>query len=144
MTRRIAWISALVFAAALLGWGVIESRRPPRWNLLVVTLDTTRADRIGCYDYGPARTPTLDELAKRGVLFERAYASVPLTLPSHATIFTGLYPPEHGLHTNGLNRLSDEIPTLAGVLRDAGYETGGFIAAFVLAARFGLNRGFQK
>src|SRR4051812_33809366 len=119
MTRPAKWGTGLVVAIvvlALLGWGIREYRRPPQWNVLLVTLDTTRADRIGCYGHAPALTPAMDELARRGALFERAYASVPLTLPSHATIFSGLYPPEHGLHTNGLNRLADDVPTLADLL----------------------------
>ena len=71
-----------------------------RINVILVTLDTTRADRIGCYGYGAARTPALDELAKSGALFEQARTPCPLTLPAHASILTGLYPPEHGLHVN--------------------------------------------
>src|SRR5205823_1626088 len=78
-----------------------------------------------------------------GVLFERAYAAIPLTLPSHATLFTGLYPPEHGVRSNGESRLDDGIPTLAEVLVAEGYETAAFVGSFVLDSRFGLNRGFQ-
>ena len=115
----------------------------PRFNLLLVTLDTTRADHIGCYGHSQALTPTLDTLAKNGVLFEKAYATVTMTLPSHATILTGLHPPEHGLHLNGKGRLGNQIPTLAEVLARNGYETGAFIAAFVLHSKFGLDRGFQ-
>lgn len=117
--------------------------RHPRWNVVIVTLDTTRADHMGCYGHPHALTPALDGLAAGGVLFEHAYAAAPLTLPSHASIFTGLYPPEHGLRTNGRSRLTTEIPTLAEVLQTQGYETGAFIAAFVLDSKFGLNRGFQ-
>lgn len=115
----------------------------PRYNLLVITLDTTRADYIGCYGRSQALTPALDALANSGVLFENAYAAVPMTLPSHATIFTGLYPPEHGLHTNGHGRLQIRLPTLAEVLAKNGYETGGFAASFILHSKFGLNRGFR-
>ncbi len=116
----------------------------PRPNLLIVTLDTTRADRLGAWN-GPADlTPVLDELASESVVFERAYAPVPLTLPSHASLMTGLYPPEHGLRVNsGLNRLSDEVPVLAEMLRRRGYRTGAFVGAFVLDHKFGLDRGFD-
>lgn len=114
-----------------------------RLNVLLVTLDTTRADRIGCYGYPQAATATLDRLATRGLLFENAFAGVPLTLPSHATILTGLHPPEHGIRVNGRHRLSAAIPTLADILRNRGYRTAAFIASAVLDRRFGLDRGFD-
>lgn len=115
----------------------------PRFNVLIVTLDTTRADHLGCYGHASAETPTLDSLAAKGVLFEKAYATVAMTLPSHATIFTGLNPPEHGLHVNGKGRLGTQIPTLAEVLSKRGYDTGAFVASFILHSKFGLDRGFQ-
>jgi arylsulfatase A-like enzyme/Tfp pilus assembly protein PilF len=116
---------------------------PAQRNLILITLDTTRADRLGCYGHQDAWTPVMDALAKRGVLFERAYAPVPLTLPSHATMFTGLYPPEHGVRNNGQGALPGSLPTLATELQRHGYETAAFVAAFVLDGKFGLNRGFQ-
>jgi len=115
----------------------------PRFNVLLITLDTTRADHLGCYGYEDALTPALDGLAKRGVLFERTYTSAPLTLPAHTSMFTGLYPLEHGLRTNGKHRLSGDIPTLSEVFLAKGYDTGAFVASFVLHSKFGLNRGFQ-
>ncbi len=118
-------------------------RSPPPINVLLITLDTTRADRLGCYGYALAKTPVLDRLAQQGVLFERAYAPVPLTLPSHASMLTGLYPPEHGLHVNGQAALPQGLPTLATELQAAGYETGAFVAAFVLNRKFGLQQGFK-
>ena len=114
-----------------------------QFNVILVTLDTTRADRIGCYGYQLALTPSLDAMAARGVLFERAYTPVPLTLPSHASMLTGLYPPEHGLHVNGMGRLAGEIPVLAEILKQRNYSTAAFLSAFVLNSKFGLNRGFQ-
>ncbi len=123
--------------------GFVLLRPHGRPNLLIITLDTTRADRLGCYGYAQAQTPALDALAARGVLFENAFATVPLTLPSHATILTGLYPPEHGLHINGKGQLGVQIPTLAELLGKSGYDTGAFVASFVLHSKFGLNRGFQ-
>ena len=115
----------------------------PRPNILVITLDTTRADRIGCYGYAGAETPHLNSLAQRGIVFERAYAPAPMTAPSHSSLFTGLWPPEHGVLTNGQTSLLPGIPTLAESLRQLGYDTAAFVSAFVLQARFGLNRGFQ-
>ncbi len=137
--------TTLVIAAAALGlfYAGWQITRPPRLNVLLVTLDTTRADRIGCYGDRQALTPVLDKLAERGVVFEHAYAPIPLTLPSHASMFTGLYPPEHGIHTNGKNRLGDGVPTLGEKLQSRGYETAAFVASFVLDRKFGLARGFQ-
>jgi len=112
-------------------------------NLLLITLDTTRADRLGCYGYKPAKTPTLDALAARGTLFEQALAQVPLTTPSHCSIMTGRYPVEHGVRDNGANALADTHPTLASIFKKNGYDTGAFLASFVLDSRFGLERGFD-
>ena len=77
------------------------------------------------------------------MLFESAFTTVPMTLPAHASLFTGLYPSEHGIHTNGKSRLNDDIPTLAEACRDRGYDTGAFVASFVVDSKFGLDRGFQ-
>jgi choline-sulfatase len=110
--------------------------------VILITLDTTRADRLGCYGYPLALTPNLDNLAREGVLFRRAYAHVPLTAPSHASILTGLLPPRHGVHDNGTFVLSTGPRTLAEVFVDAGYRTAAFVSAFVLDRRFGLGRGF--
>ncbi|MBN2207588.1 MAG: tetratricopeptide repeat protein, partial [Candidatus Aminicenantes bacterium] len=111
-------------------------------NVLLVTLDTTRADRLGCYGYAAARTPALDGLARDGVRFARAYCPVPLTLPSHATILTGLYPVGHGVRNNG-RALPADVPTLAAILKENGYETAAFVSAFSVDSRFGLDRGFD-
>lgn len=132
-------VSAGVFTALIRFF--IPSR--PTTNVLIVTLDTTRADRLGCYGYKKALTPALDGLAAQGVLFEHACSPAPLTLPSHATMFTGLYPQEHGLRTNGRGRLDASIPTLPVVAEAAGYDTGAFVASFVVDSKFGLDRGFQ-
>jgi arylsulfatase A-like enzyme/cytochrome c-type biogenesis protein CcmH/NrfG len=115
----------------------------PRPNVLCITLDTTRADRLGCYGYEAALTPALDALAAAGTLFEQAFTSCPQTLPAHATIFTGLDPPEHGVRINGRDRLGAMVPTLAEILAARGYRTAAFVAAFVVNSKFGLARGFQ-
>jgi arylsulfatase A-like enzyme/Flp pilus assembly protein TadD len=114
---------------------------PP--NLLLITLDTVRADRIGAYGAPAAATPALDALARDGIRFEQAIAPAPLTLPAHATLLTGLLPPHHGLRLNGAGRLPDGIETLAERLRAEGYRTGAFVGAFVLDRRFGLDQGFD-
>lgn len=117
--------------------------RPPRPNIVLVTFDTTRADRLGAYGYASGATAGFDEFAQQGVIFENAYAPAPITLPSHATMLTGLYPPEHGLRVNGSGRLGNEIPILSEILKREGYETGAFIAAVVLDSMYGLDRGFD-
>ena len=110
------------------------------WNLLLVTLDTLRADRLGCYGRAGADTPALDALAARGVRFDQAQSPMPLTLPAHATILSGLLPPRHGLRDNGRGALPADVATLATRLAGAGYRTG----AFVLDHRYGLARGFDR
>ncbi|MCH2102623.1 MAG: sulfatase-like hydrolase/transferase [Planctomycetes bacterium] len=113
-------------------------------NLLLVTFDTTRADRIGCYGYGGASTPVLDALAAEGALFERCIAPAPVTLPSHATVLTGLQPYSHGARNNGTHKLGEEIPSIAGMLQEQGFATGAVTSAFVLDSRFGLDSGFDS
>jgi choline-sulfatase len=111
-------------------------------DVLLITLDTTRADHIGAYGDRRARTPRLDRLAREGVLFERALAAAPITLPAHVSLLTGLNPYAHGVRNNGNFALKDE-PTLATVLRGRGYRTAAFVSAFVLDRRFGLAAGFD-
>jgi len=110
-------------------------------NLVLITIDTLRADHVGAYGYTRAHTPALDGLARSGVIFERAYAAAPITLPSHATILTGRYPPGHGARDNGVAMLP--VPTLATELQTRGFKTGAFVAAFPLDHQFGLSRGFD-
>ena len=114
----------------------------PPLNLLLVTLDTTRADALGAYG-GRAVTPSLDQLAAEGVVFEQASTVAPLTLPAHSSLFTGLFPPGHGVHGNGQNALGTESITLAGQLKRGGFRTGAFVSSFVLDHRWGLDRGFD-
>ena len=111
-------------------------------NLVLITIDTLRADRVGAYGYAAARTPTMDRLALEGVRFSRAFATAPITLTSHASLMTGRYPAGHGARHNGM-RLDLKTPTLAGALTHAGFSTGAFVAAFPLDRRFGLIKGFQ-
>jgi sulfatase-like protein len=113
------------------------------WNVLLVTIDTLRFDRVGAYGSTLGLTPTLDRLAAEGQRAVTAYAHVPLTLPSHATLMTGMYPFSNGVRDNGSFRLDGGKPTLAKAFKAAGYRTGAFVGAFVLDARFGLNAGFD-
>jgi len=111
---------------------------------VLVTIDTLRADHVGCYGATTEATPTLDALARRGVRFETAISPAPLTLPSHATLFTALDPPAHGVRSNGAFRLDEGPATLAERFRSAGFATAAFVSAFVLDRRFGLTRGFER
>ena len=116
---------------------------PQGLNLVVVTLDTTRADRLGAYGYKQAGTPNVDALAQDGVLFEHASTAAPITLPAHSSLFTGRFPPQHGVRDNGGYFLNDSEQTLAETLKARGYATGGFIAAYVLDSKWGINQGFD-
>jgi len=148
--RRIAFL--VVFA---LGWlsgcrraPAPESAAHPRdANVLLITLDTTRADHLSCYresGAGPgAKTPHLDALATRGVRFAHATAQVPLTLPSHACIMTGAYPTVHGLRDMGGFVLAASHPTIASITRAVGFETAAFVGSRVLARHFGMSNGFE-
>jgi len=113
-------------------------------NLVLITLDTTRAGRIGCYGNSAIATPIIDGLANDGLAFTDALAPAPTTLPSHTSILTGLYPVHHGVRANGRFRLADEHPTLASLLNARGYATGAVISAFVLDSSFGLSQGFDR
>ncbi len=137
-------------AAALTALAALAACRPaeppadgarPR-HLVLVTIDTLRADKVGAYGYDAARTPTIDALAAAGLRAERAFAAAPITLPSHASLLTGRYPPAHGARHNGM-AMADDVPTLATALQAAGFATGAFVAAFPLDRRFGLARGFD-
>lgn len=115
----------------------------PRPSLLLVTLDTTRADALGAYGHSGARTPNFDAMADAGVRFDRAYATVPLTTPSHASMLTGLYPTRHGVHNNGDAILKDEVDTLAELLKGEGYRSAASVSAFVTTATWNLDQGFD-
>ena len=112
-------------------------------SVLLVTLDTTRADAMGAYGHTGAKTPNFDALAAQGVRFDRAYATVPLTTPSHASMLTGLYPTRHGVHNNGDAILPDDVDTLAEVLKGQGYRSAASVSAFVTTASWNLDQGFD-
>jgi choline-sulfatase len=113
-------------------------------NVLVITIDTTRADHIGCYGFHLARTPNIDQLASEGLRASNAVSSAPITMPSHTSIFTGLYPPAHGVRDNGAYALGEGAVTLADRLRAQGYTTHAFVSALVLNRRYNLNKGFES
>lgn len=138
--RRAALAAALAVLAVATG---CRSSIPTIERVVLVTFDTTRADRIGCYGYEKAETPTLDGLAARGALFEQAVSPVPVTLPSHSSIFTGLHPQDHQVRYNIFYRLTPEHATLAESLKEAGFATAAFPASHIVAAHFGLDQGFD-
>ena len=112
-------------------------------NLVVITLATTRADRIGAYGYRDIDTSAIDRLAREGVLFEQTMSTAPLTLPAHCSIFTGKFPPEHGVRDNGGFFLAPEQLTLATILKQNGFKTGAVVGAYVLDRRWGIAQGFD-
>lgn len=134
-----------VIPCALVALFLLAACRPggPPPSVLLVTIDTLRADRVGAYGAREVRTPAIDGLAARGVLFEEALASAPLTLTSHSTILSGLEPPRHGVRDNGSYVFPPSRDTLATLLAARGHATAAFVGAYVLDRRFGLERGFQ-
>jgi len=125
----------------------IHCRKPKAvdFNVLVITLDTTRPDGLGIHgNTKPSQTPSLDKLAREGILFKHGLTPVPLTLPAHCSLFTGRYPPSHGVRNNGTYVLSAEETTLAEIFRQHGYRTSAVIASFTLAGKFGLSQGFDS
>ena len=129
-----------ILVALVLLLGACGAPQPP--HVVIVTFDTTRYDRLGFAGDSDARTPTLDGLAARGVVFDQAYAPVALTLPSHTTIMSGLPPLSHGVHSNGRFQVPESLETLAERLAAAGFDTAAFVSAFVLDSRFRLDQGF--
>jgi len=132
-------------AGLLLAFSVVGSGcgSAPKWNVVIVTFDTTRADHIGAYGHTGASTPNVDRLAAEGALFRRAFTAVPITLPSHTTIMTGRYPMAHGVRDNGIFIVPEEELTLAEILRGDGYRTAAAVGSFPLTAQFGLDQGFE-
>ncbi len=151
LPRRAASVS--LFAAALAGACFLLAR--PDWsrawfaakapkNLLLVSIDTLRADHLGSYGYAAAQTPRLDGLARSGLRFARATTVMPLTLPAHSSLMTGTFPAWHGVRDNGGFYLGEDQTTMAETLRDQGFRTGGFVSSFVLDHRWGIAQGFEK
>ncbi len=133
-------LRVLLLLALLAGARAAEARP----NLVLLTLDTTRADHLGAWGWPHARTPHLDALAARGVRFVRCDTAAPITLPSHSTLLTGLFPPRHGVRDNGTFVLDRKVTTVAETLAAAGYDTAAVVSAVVLARRHGLDQGFRS
>jgi arylsulfatase A-like enzyme/Tfp pilus assembly protein PilF len=122
---------------------ISDAVAPADLNLILITIDTLRADHLGSYGYRDIETPHIDALAREGVRFANAASTVPFTLPAHSSIMTGIYPPSHGVRENVGYFLADDVPTAAEIFEAAGYETAGFVSAFVLDGRWGIGRGFD-
>jgi choline-sulfatase len=142
--RRIALSMLRLALVANLGWLAACGARESAPPLVVISIDTLRADRLGAYGYRNARTPHIDALASEAVLFENAYTHYPLTLPAHLSAFTGRYPPNHGVRDNvGYTLDATAHPPIQELLRRQGYTTGGFVSAFVLRRETGFAAGFE-
>ncbi|HSB60968.1 MAG TPA: sulfatase, partial [Vicinamibacteria bacterium] len=133
----------LLLAALLPACGREPALTWPDAPVVIVSIDTLRADHLPVYGYAAGATPRLDALAREAVVFEDAYSHSPLTLPSHVSLFTGLLPLHHGVRDNIGFRLKPEAPTLASRLKAAGWRTGGAVSAFVLRGETGIGRGFE-
>ncbi|MCP4710269.1 MAG: tetratricopeptide repeat protein [Planctomycetes bacterium] len=125
------------------GWFLLI-KPPVIRQVILISIDTCRADHLSCYGFDRPTTPHIDELAGQGVLFERAFSPAPLTLPAHCSLLTGTYPPYHQVHDNFGYKLGDSQLTLAEILKDNGFGTGAVISAFVLDEQFGMHQGFDK
>lgn len=146
MYRRMALnrtIVAVAVVAAVTGQTYRAARPALLSGLVIITLDATRADRLPAYGFGGVATPALDALADRGIVFEDATTVAPLTLVAHTSLFTGLYPPRHGVRDDTGRPFDSAHATLAEILRTHGFRTGGFVGSAVLAADRGLSRGFD-
>ena len=142
--KKIGILSALIVLVLAI-WVVVTPEQTPAWkpgNVLVITVDTLRSDHLGCYGYEHIKTPNIDRLAEQGTMFQNAIAQVPLTLPSHVSLFTSTYPQFNAVRVNGRNRLDASAVTLAERLQADGHTTAAFVSAFVLDSRFGLDQGF--
>ena len=150
--KTLAFVAAaLAIGAGLLAFLLLRPRTPnfarlrgdKDWNVILITVDTLRADKIGCYGNANVATPTMDAFAARGIRYERAISQTPLTLPSHTTIMTGTLPVFHGVRDNGGFVVPSELVTMAETFKAKGYDTAAFVAAYVLDSKWGLNQGFD-
>jgi arylsulfatase A-like enzyme/Flp pilus assembly protein TadD len=148
--KRILILSLIIILAAVSAFLIFlkkddmaKLRGQQPFNVILITVDTLRADRLGCYGFSPDITPTMDMLAARGIRFENCIAQTPLTLPSHATILTGTLPIHHGVRDNGGFVVPPQLETIAETFKSAGYKTAGFVSAYVLDSKWGLNQGFD-
>ena len=139
----IAFRLTLAFAVLFFSLYPVDAYCGDKLNILLITIDTLRADRLSCYSNEHAKTPAIDSLAAKSSLFTRAFAHTPTTLPSHTNILLGTTPLYHGVHDNLNFKVRDEFLTLAEHLKTEGYSTGAFVGAYPLDSRFGLSQGFD-
>ena len=135
-------LTALLIAGAAM-WHCFAPRTHEVRNVLLISIDTCRADHLGCYGYPLDTTPNIDAIASEGIVFEHALSPLPYTLPAHCTMLTGTIPPYHGVFDNTDYKLSDRDVTLAELLQEKGYLTAGFVSSFIMDSRFGLGQGFD-
>ncbi|MBU0754432.1 MAG: sulfatase, partial [Planctomycetes bacterium] len=121
----------------------IDNQDNKPYNIVLITIDTLRADRLGVYGYDKIKTPNIDRLGTKGVCFKNAFTPCPVTLPSHVTIMTGTYPLFHGVRNNGIFSARESLTTLAEVLNGRGYRTGAVVGSYVVDSSFGMAQGFE-
>lgn len=143
MKKRISIIAALCLIGIAVGIFVAAQRHREIKHIVLISMDTTRADYLSCYGYPKNTTPHIDALATHATRFETAVSTVPMTLPAHSTMFTGMIPPAHGVHHNIGYQLAPSNTTMAEMLREDGFNTAGIISSFVLLTKFGINQGFD-
>ncbi len=139
----VTWWRLLRWGVALLAGVLPLACTAVRRSVVLISLDTCRADRLGCYGHAPSVTPTLDSLAAAGAVFLDCYTTAPLTLPAHASLLTSQLPPKHGVRDNAFYYLDANIVTLAEVLAERGFETGAVVGGYPVSAQYGLSQGFD-
>ncbi|MBS3820034.1 sulfatase-like hydrolase/transferase, partial [bacterium] len=154
MKKKILWAGIITVCVLLLLGGLYFLKGPQQsfsslkkkkpYNYILITVDTLRADRIGCYGFSEVDTPTMDLFASRGIKFERCMSQTPLTLPSHTSLLTGTSPTFHGVRDNGGFIVPPELETLAEIFQKQDYQTAAFVAAYVLDSKWGLDQGFDR
>jgi arylsulfatase A-like enzyme len=132
----------LAATAAGVGW-LLWRWQPSSPNVILISIDTCRADHLGCYGFARRTTPNIDAIAEQAILFENAVSPIPLTLPAHCSMLTGAYPLYHGVHDNLRYHLDETNVTITEILKERGYITAAFVSSFVLDRRFGLGQGFD-
>ena len=140
---RALFIVVVVVAAGVVGWFLVCGRRPIR-NVILISIDTCRADHLNCYGFTRKTTPNIDAIAGEGILFKNAITPIPLTLPAHSSMLTGTYPLYHKVRDNLNHKLDESNVTVAEILRKQGYTTGAVVSCFVLDRQFGTGQGFDS
>jgi arylsulfatase A-like enzyme len=142
MKRLLVLVGCVVLLSGLGVWFFLGRAQTVR-HVVLISIDTCRADRLSCYGYSRKTTPNIDAVAADGVLFENVVSPVPLTLPAHSSMLAGTIPPYHGVHRNVDYCLGQSNLTLAEILKDNGFATGAIVSALVMDRRFGLDQGFD-